>query len=380
MARRRAPAAPSEMDKQHGKGMMGAGDDWSAVKNSERTDRPLPRELVQLLSRKSDTEAFKRLAVHMCTMVVVGKTILWAVASSSVVLWAAVPVLVTFQGFLISAMGFAMQHECMHLTAFKTRRLNLIVGFLGSIPAFSFFEHELLMHKDHHTYTGDPTRDTELLSGGDIAVGAASKPGYRKVPESRTEYITSYLRLDGYLQRKVQKLVYCAVGKPVDYSATGWQCFTPHGDVDQPGTPGYRLKVAARLQLMATAVCLALYQNYCGPKSLCLAWLLPMLVGPAPVFFLQLHEHADCSMDKNGLTNTRTTITHPIISYFMWEMGYHAEHHLYTFFPFYQLPRAHKHLQAHLQKISPSHTDVNVKAWYEWIPAQIAGTPLSSTA
>jgi fatty acid desaturase len=61
----------------------------------------------------------------------------------------------------------AERAQCMHLTAFRTRRLNLLVGFLGSIPAFSFFEHELLMHKDHHTYTGDPRRDTELLSGGE---------------------------------------------------------------------------------------------------------------------------------------------------------------------------------------------------------------------
>jgi fatty acid desaturase len=56
-------------------------------------------------------------------------------------------VLVLLQGFLISALGFAMQHECMHLTAFKTRRLNIVLGSICSIPALSFFEHELLMHK-----------------------------------------------------------------------------------------------------------------------------------------------------------------------------------------------------------------------------------------
>jgi hypothetical protein len=41
-------------------------------------------------------------------------------------------------------------------------------------------------------------------------------------------------------------------------------------------------------------------------------------------------------------------------------MGYHAEHHLYPFFPFWQLPRAHGHLKMTLQRISPSHLEVNL--------------------
>jgi hypothetical protein len=59
---------------------------------------------------------------------------------------------------------------------------------------------------DHHTYTGNPAKDTELLSSGDIAIGAttaagaAFKAGFRKVPDSLTEYVMAYLRLDGYLK------------------------------------------------------------------------------------------------------------------------------------------------------------------------------------
>eukprot|EP01047_Picozoa_sp_COSAG01_P019282 COSAG01_NODE_1067_length_11878_cov_89.529077_8_plen_193_part_00 len=153
-----------------------------------------------------------------------------------------------------------------------------------------------------------------------------------------------------------------------------WSCYTPHGDVNTRGTPGNRLKHAARLQLAAIAGCLLIYLAFLGDwRSLCWTWLLPMLVGPAPLFYLQLHEHADCSMDANGLTNTRTTITHPVVSYFMWEMGYHAEHHLYTFIPFWQLPAAHQHLKHHLSKISKSHAEVHVRTWRDWIPQQAAG-------
>eukprot|EP01047_Picozoa_sp_COSAG01_P047749 COSAG01_NODE_4591_length_4892_cov_69.289589_1_plen_34_part_10 len=34
------------------------------------------------------------------------------------------------------------------------------------------------------------------MIAGDIAVGSASKPGYRKVPETHAEYVSSYVRLD----------------------------------------------------------------------------------------------------------------------------------------------------------------------------------------
>ena len=141
-------AKPAEADVLHGAGMNGEGDDWSDVKHSQRTDRPLPRDLVNLLSRKSDAEAFTRMAVHSATITVIGKATheLWfsgGLGGLGGLGWAALGLLMLVQGFLISALGFAMQHECMHLTAFATRRYNLIFGFVCSIPAFSFFEHEV---------------------------------------------------------------------------------------------------------------------------------------------------------------------------------------------------------------------------------------------
>lgn len=58
---------------------------------------------------------------------------------------------------------FALQHECSHYTAFRSRRLCTVLaavcGFLLFIPP-RFFRYE---HTDHHSYTNDPDRDPELI-------------------------------------------------------------------------------------------------------------------------------------------------------------------------------------------------------------------------
>ena len=53
-----------DVDALHGQGMNGVGDDWSAVKHSERKDRPLPRDMVKELSQKSDVQGFFRMCMH----------------------------------------------------------------------------------------------------------------------------------------------------------------------------------------------------------------------------------------------------------------------------------------------------------------------------
>lgn len=53
--------ASVEDDARHAPGMLAEGDDWSARRHSERTDRPLPREVVRELSRKSDMQVCGRL-------------------------------------------------------------------------------------------------------------------------------------------------------------------------------------------------------------------------------------------------------------------------------------------------------------------------------
>ena len=70
-------------------------------------------------------------------------------------------------------------------------------------------------------------------------------------------------------------------------------------------------------------------------------WVLPQLLCQPFLRAYVLAEHTGCTMDRDGLTNTRTTLTNAAVRLLMWNMPYHAEHHLYPSIPFHRLADAH---------------------------------------
>jgi fatty acid desaturase len=85
---------------------------------------------------------------------------------------------------------------------------------------------------------------------------------------------------------------------------------------------------------------------------------LVLLGQPLPRAIL-LAEHTGCSTNANGLTNTRTTLTSWPIRFLMWNMPYHAEHHLYPSIPFHALPQAHGQIRARLAHLDIGYIAVN---------------------
>jgi hypothetical protein len=69
-------------------------------------------------------------------------------------------------------------------------------------------------------------------------------------------------------------------------------------------------------------------------------WFLPALLAMPVLRAYLITEHTGCSQDQNGLSNTRTTLTVFPIRLIMWNMPYHAEHHLFPAVPFHQPARA----------------------------------------
>lgn len=387
----KSPAIDQELDAQQAAGMLGGnGEDWSKVPHSERKDRPLVKEVLRGLQRKSDVKGLAQLTGNLALIVAGGLVNVWLWRSEAILMatrfWL-VPAII-WQGFLLSALGFACQHECIHQTAFKTRKLNDYVGFWSSVPSFSFYYHELLMHKEHHTHTQDIRRDPELIAefagmsyagavGDSIdlsLVAAGGRNGFKKIPMTRGQYVMRFIHFPAYLKGKVDKLWRCAKGDPVDYSCEAWLLPVSPGDASQPGTPAYRLKVDARRQIAITAILVVICAMCAGIDALFLAWLLPALVGPGPLYACQLHEHANAALDPDdGLSNTRTTITNPLVSFVMWNMSYHAEHHLYTTIPFHALPKAHVLLKDKLVNVSKDgHCGVHLRVLRDWIPEQRA--------
>jgi hypothetical protein len=88
-------------------------------------------------------------------------------------------------------------------------------------------------------------------------------------------------------------------------------------------------------------------------------WFLPALLAQPLLRAILIVEHTGCSQDRNGLTNTRTTLTSLPIRLLMWNMPYHAEHHLYPSIPFHQLPALHMRIRENLTHVAPGYVAAN---------------------
>jgi fatty acid desaturase len=90
-------------------------------------------------------------------------------------------------------------------------------------------------------------------------------------------------------------------------------------------------------------------------------WLLPALLAEPLLRALLMVEHTGCTLDANGLTNTRSTLASFPVRFLMWNMPFHAEHHLYPSIPFHRLHDAHVRLLGKFKHLSPSYPAANAE-------------------
>ena len=72
-----------------------------------------------------------------------------------------------------------------------------------------------------------------------------------------------------------------------------------------------------------------------------------------------LCEHTLCPNSDDGFANTRTTLSNPLVRFLMWNLPYHAEHHLLPNIAFHHLPEAHQYLRPHLKFVAKSYFNTN---------------------
>jgi fatty acid desaturase len=94
--------------------------------------------------------------------------------------------------------------------------------------------------------------------------------------------------------------------------------------------------------------------------TLLLVWCLPFLVGQVFMQPYLLAEHTGCPATRDSFTNTRTTLTWPLVRLFAWNMPYHAEHHAYPAVPFHALPRLHEHVRTRLANVAPGYVAASI--------------------
>ena len=285
-----------------------------------KPDRILSSEELSSLNTRSNLAGCLRLGGHLTVMAVSGY--LWAMNPL------AIPCLIIY-GFSLAAM-FAAMHECCHRTAFANNQVNDLVAWWAGVLSFYNGTFYRRYHKWHHRYTRIPGKDPELTD---------------RTPDSLLSY---GLELSG---------VYWWWGKLRGHSRIAL------GIIDEceyiPETARVETIRSIRLQLLVYAIAIGVSVGFAQPWFITY-WLLPLIVGQPILRFILLAEHSGCSLDDNSLTNTRTTLTFAPLRFLMWNMPFHAEHHLYASIPFHALPAAHERLKSHFTNVDPGYISVNL--------------------
>jgi fatty acid desaturase len=288
------------------------------------SDRVLDHDTLRQLQTRSDVRGAVRLAIHVACLIAAG----WWVALAAG--WMILPAV--FVLGLAQVALFAPAHETMHQTAFASRRANAIVGWLTSAPSLLNAKFYTAFHLAHHRHTQIPDLDPELLSESPLTLG---------------RYITRILG-SVYWGLRLRVLYDCWRG---DLSAYPY--------VTEAAAPVIiRSMRAMSLVLVGCAAGSALLFGWRTPF---LFWIGPQLMGQPVLRAYLLAEHTGCTEDRNGLTNTRTTLTNGLVRMLMWNMPFHAEHHLYPSIPFHRLPDAHAAIRARLGFVQPGYLRWNLR-------------------
>ncbi|PSB55710.1 fatty acid desaturase family protein [Chamaesiphon polymorphus] len=284
----------------------------------------LSADTLKQLNTRSTAQGTLRLALHL--LILLSSGYLWSTNIGEH--WPiALPALVIY-GFSLAAM-FAPVHECSHRTVFANNTLNDAVGWIAGVLSFYNITFFRRYHKWHHRYTQDPDKDPEmsdpkLQTWGDYLLAMSGLPWW-------WGKLTTHFRV--------------AMGQLDSYPFI-------------PETAREEVIRSTRWQLGVYAIAIGISIIF-GQPWFITYWLLPLFIGQPILRFILLAEHTGCSGDRNPYTNTRSTLTLLPVRLLMWNMPFHAEHHLYPSIPFYQLPIAHQQLKAHFSHVEPGYIHVN---------------------
>ena len=283
----------------------------------------LDRAALLRLSARSDAPSLLRLAGHLAA-IAAGAALVWLAGD---VIWLKLPAMLAL-GFSLTTL-FAPMHECVHGTPFASRRLNRIVGWLTGAAVGWNATYYRRFHAWHHRYTQDPENDPELLT---------------PKPRNAWEYAQ---RLSGlpYYVMQLRTLFDCATGRIRSLP------FIPERGVAE-------VRRSAWLQIALYGAVAAASVAFQSTAAL-VYWLLPMLMAQPLMRIILLAEHTGCSEDRNALTNTRTTLTLWPVRFLMWNMPFHAEHHLYPSVPWHALPEAHRQVRSRLGCVADGYIDAH---------------------
>lgn len=275
-----------------------------------------------VMGKRSDRRGALQAGAHLGCVAATG-TLVWLALPFWYLL---VPAMVV-HGVTLVAM-FAPMHECTHRTAFASARANAAIGWVAGVVGFYNSTFYRYYHAWHHRYTQDPARDPELMFPRAASLGAYA----REISAVQFWYrrAIDYPRLALGLTRGLP-FVPERARRPI---ALSMSC--------------QLLVYAAAAGSIAAGYAAALY-----------FWLLPSVLAMPLLRAYLITEHTLCSRDQNGFTNTRTTLAWFPIRLLMWNMPFHAEHHLFPAVPFHRLPALHAQIGDRFAHVAPGYAATN---------------------
>lgn len=288
----------------------------------------IDQETMRSLQRRQDGPSLVRLALHLLIfagcigLVAIAAPYPWAAAMSAVLLGA------------VWATLFAPFHECTHLTAFRSRWLNVLGTWLTGIPVGMAPAVYRTSHFEHHRHTHDPQKDPEIsFAPSQLAIWPANVLGWLVMISGVGGMFFKALSLVGFsvLPYRTWDRILPWVPPLARRSRLAWEsrivglCWLAFVTAAIVGVPGFRW------MMLALVVCHA-FQT---------AWLTT--------------EHTGLPQEGTILARTRTVITWPVVRWFLWNMNYHAEHHAWPAIPWHELHVLHQRVGEHVEHQSPGY-------------------------
>ena len=280
---------------------------------------------VRALSARSDARGFARLGVHLA-LIAASATL---VGLARATWWLLLPAMALHGWFLVAL--FACVHETSHHTAFASRRVNVVVGWLAGLPALLNWHFYQRFHLVHHRHTQDRALDPEL-----------DPPP----PATRREYLRRLSGLPTWIMR-VRLLARLVADRAEGFA------FIPAAE---------RATVVASARLMLAAYLLIVAVAFAAGDlpALLVWWIVPVLLAMPLLRAWMTAEHTGCPHDADPFANTRTMIVAAPLRLPMWNMPFHAEHHLHPSVPFHALPALHERVKDRLAAVASGYAAVNL--------------------
>lgn len=275
----------------------------------EQAKALVPRRRLRQLMQRTDLPPLLFLGGHLGLLALTGLLIRAALGTA----WIAPAMLLHGVGIVHL---FSAQHEFAHRTAFRTRALNDVLGWLFGLLILLPHVYFRWEHTDHHTYTQDSKRDPQLIPQ---PRSLAAYLLYLSTIPYWLGFLRPFVRhFFGIIRAEEKRFIPATERRKVIWEA----------------------RAMFALYLTAAGLSLAFHTS-----ALLYYWLLPRLLAEPFMRYVRMTEHVGRPVDNPDLLqNSRTCLVWAPLRWLAWNMPYHSEHHLSPGVPFHALPALHAEL------------------------------------